>query len=535
MTNNDQNLRDSFRSFDQPVHPPSALASSLGLETPVHRRSTWAIWTAAAAAILILLGAAAMLLDTQTPDSRTQDVIAGQVIAAPGGTPVASPSATDDSSAVMFGGTAAQSISYPGRAPDPANLQKLWESADNVIGDPMFYGDALYVLGYPEGDQDFDTSLTAYDAATGTLRWQTNVASGQFMAIDQNGIYVAITAETNMHSFARLDAATGQIVWQTNETVSTLDLRSDVLLVSNNTLVVAHGETSLLAFDTTTGTKAWEWHAAGSGAIDCTYLPCGTTPAIRDGQVYLLDWSSNQLLALDLVTGIDRWKTPILSDTDYANAVTASTTLTAAQSDSGGISPDQVPFFRYYQLSATAYGPVLIEFNWQDPQNYPTVIHLYTAKDGALAWNRTMANSTWTQFAISETTLYAATQSTAEGAKPTLALIDLASGTDLSSHEIDLDRVHWSQMIYLPHANMLITGTNAATGSSSTLSRIPIIGSWFGSNDSEATIWLIDPTTLDARGKATFKNCYVASTFSQSGQIVCQSTSGKGFAVYGTP
>ena len=540
MKQDNSRLRESFRNFDQPVAVPRRLINTLHSPEAEMSASTQirTAFLAAAMVLLVISGALFSLrfVRSEKPADQSIQAFTSLPPTETSGSPVAL-STPQIENAVMFGGTAAQNGSYPGIAPNLESLTKLWSADDAMAGTAFFFGDALYVQQYADHTYQGLSLLTAYEATTGTIRWQTEISLSVRFAVNNLGVYAAqATADSSSYQLVQLDLATGQVRWQSAPiaAVTSPDESNGWLLLSGDTLVASLGNHTLTAYDTGNGAVRWRHTPDQPTDLNCQMLDCSSHLAIGNGAVYQFSLLNNRLIAYDLFTGAERWQVAILSDEQMTDAVNTSATLTARASDKESFNTADLPFFTFFQLAATEYGPVLIEER-PDQITNPNQIRLYDGMTGVALWTHEGNNNFVVPAVLLPHAILSLTGNPGDSSSVVISPIDLVSGVVGASQSIPANNIQFlANLVSLPQSGVMIAGANSAGDDSSFLQRLPVIGSLFGAPDTKATLRILDPVTLDELGSITFTNCYVTTTFSDDGKVVCIDTDGTGFSVYGS-
>jgi len=155
----------------------------------------------------------------------------------------------------------------------------------------------VYVSGFNDG-------LQAYGADTGEPEWHLSIdhfVTGLSSA--QHTAYV-VDASADGGEVLSVDTQTGEVQWQTDvvgESYTNPVVGADVYTFDNDGTVHA--------LDTDNGEQMWE--------LTTEMTSPETTPAYRDGTVYVADDASGTVTALDAETGERHWQTEIpRGDTD---------------------------------------------------------------------------------------------------------------------------------------------------------------------------------------------------------------------------
>jgi outer membrane protein assembly factor BamB len=118
-------------------------------------------------------------------------------------------------------------------------------------------------------------ALVALDAATGEERWRYSLeGAGEFSPAVADGMVYVGAEDGILHA---VDAATGEGRW-TFAVWTAADIRSTSLAVADGTVYVASSRGFLFALDAATGEERWRAEIGGDGA---------TTPVFADGTLYV--------------------------------------------------------------------------------------------------------------------------------------------------------------------------------------------------------------------------------------------------------
>ena len=179
-----------------------------------------------------------------------------------------------------------------------------WEARGRLIA-----ADAGIVLAATTGDVARD-QVTAYDAATGQVRWNSPVdsAPGAAFALDNPGAAADGRAHVGLENALRtLEAATGKTLWEQ-------PLPDLVAVTTSGPIVYATGgsptaHSTLVAFDAATGRELWR------RTVEDRYGKI----AVHDGTLYVDGGHGVGLSALDAQTGQPRWE--LGRGTSYSTAM----------------------------------------------------------------------------------------------------------------------------------------------------------------------------------------------------------------------
>jgi eukaryotic-like serine/threonine-protein kinase len=162
-------------------------------------------------------------------------------------------------------------------------LQKWVVEFYNASTSPIVANGIIYIGTY--------SGLNAYDAVTGTLRWQFNPYSYSVYSspIVANGVVYFVNRGGNLYA---LDATTGVQKWS----IGIGGVFNSSPIIVNGTLYVG-SYSGIYAIDATTGTQKWNF-TLGNGVY--------STPTVANGVVYIVS-EDGKLYAIDETTGTLKW------------------------------------------------------------------------------------------------------------------------------------------------------------------------------------------------------------------------------------
>jgi outer membrane protein assembly factor BamB len=524
MNDDDRNLRDSFRSFDHSVAAPDHLRDKVysafdldpaprsRLRSTISGRGFRVISGLATAAVIVFLIGAGLVVYGNHPGKPGNDNTSYVLAAA--GTPAA-----DAQLPAMTNGSADQTSSYPGPAPAMGDYVRLWTSpADDSANFLTFFGDSLYAVG-SAANLAAPVPLTAYDSTTGTIRWQRSVLAAP-LTVFSSGVIALLPEESagdlaTDYRVALLNLASGETVWQSANTypVVTDDPWLLVNEISGDAIILQVNPETIVVLDAATGVERWVYTSTGTSTVDCSQQRCASAPAIGGDRLYLTDYSTNKLIALDFNSGQTLWSVDLVS----ADALAASD------------GPEGVEPLVDAQIHATATGVLAEILLGPDGTLYTT----YDGATGAQTWSRTAGGSgPGGILAFTPTSIFVDLAGDDLDAGEGIEQIDSATGAVINRFE-NISTEELGRAIYLPQANLLLAGTRMLSSDESLVQSIPVISHLFGKSKAKATLRLIDPETMEVVGTTTFTECFVDSSISQNGEFVCEDAHGSGFAVYG--
>jgi outer membrane protein assembly factor BamB len=272
-------------------------------------------------------------------------------IVGPGGTPTALPAPVLPS-VPMFRGDPARTGVMPGPGPtgEPVVRWRYEAIADGRVNSQPAVVDGVVYAG--AGDYGKPGVVLALDAATGALRWTTDLPGEAVSspAVAGGLVYIASVYD----GLYALDAATGAVRWQAPLPSGGHDISSPAVVggtvyvgdMSSPAVVdgVVYcgggagfgmaGPGQVSAFDAATGAPRWQTEMPGAGiaALDAatgavqwvfaTGAPVVSSPAVAGGLVYAGD-DAGYLHAVDIATGRERWQAELGAVTSGAPAIAA--------------------------------------------------------------------------------------------------------------------------------------------------------------------------------------------------------------------
>ncbi|WP_435365780.1 Ig-like domain-containing protein [Haloarchaeobius sp. DYHT-AS-18] len=226
---------------------------------------------------------------------------------------------------------------------------KQWSynfTADNRIpaGSPAVVDGTVYVVTTPyqlldPGPSIQRGSVYAFDAATGTQKWTTDVSINVSTYRDHgpvvaNGnVYLAgaIYEQNDYYqnaSVVALDATDGSLAWSyhlgdksLSEQYVTYAVGDGYLFATvSDAVAIGDRDEELHAFDATTGTRVW--------STTDLVLDLGETPVVTNGSVFVVNETRNandepaqELVSLNVTTGTEEWRfTPTTIPNNYGGS-----------------------------------------------------------------------------------------------------------------------------------------------------------------------------------------------------------------------
>jgi outer membrane protein assembly factor BamB len=150
------------------------------------------------------------------------------------------------------------------------------------INRPAVKNGRVFVTNWPY-------QVTAYDAGTGTQRWQRELDEQMVLAPVATDDGLVVQTRTGV---SLLDRADGTTLWDQSLDGNATD---GAPAVADGRIFLADNQDSLHAIDLATGESLWSVEFAGE-----------TTPVVADGVVYAVE-ARNTLMAFDAASGQQRF------------------------------------------------------------------------------------------------------------------------------------------------------------------------------------------------------------------------------------
>ena len=198
------------------------------------------------------------------------------------------------------------------RAVDAGTGAARWSGgASCLFGDksPALHLGVLVVASDACTPDDYNSHLTAYNAATGALLWTRKGVAQTTAPLTTGGV---VYTQTYVGGFTRtvvqaVDVHTGRLIWQRNEPFGALAADSDSLLLSTSS--------TLTALDLGTGAVRWSRSVAGGHVL------------VSGGHVVVGGGGSVTAFS---TSGTQQWTTPVYGSSPVQLAATASEVVAAA-------------------------------------------------------------------------------------------------------------------------------------------------------------------------------------------------------------
>ncbi|WP_380630258.1 outer membrane protein assembly factor BamB family protein [Salinibaculum marinum] len=257
-----------------------------------------------------------------------------------------------------------------------------------------------------------DGKVVAADPATGTEQWTYEVEgkARASPAVDDGTIYFG----TNAGTMYAVDAANGTIQWayDTHEDNERLKLRTTPAVHDGTVYATTSGLDTLYvyAFDAATGDLDWKQDLVDVGNAQY-YL---TAPTVANSLLYLGDYESEVLWALDPTTGEEVWKTEGVDLGPDAGPAVAGCTLFVGTRDgklrafdaaTGDEQWSTILGSKVVAAPAVANGVVYVGDTGGQ-------FHAIDAADGGRLWAENLESKVTTSPAISNGLVYVANQET---------------------------------------------------------------------------------------------------------------------------
>ncbi len=171
---------------------------------------------------------------------------------------------------------------------------------------PSLRAGTLYFSG-PGGGPEPSDMLTALDLATGKPRWQSPVSlSGRVVAGDASLVYVLSSS-----AFEAVSATTGVLRWQRGDVVSIWNSSLGPTAVPTGVPLLLSTYTGYAGLDSATGAVRWQgtWPYDDYVSPGGAYNPLPEDPALGDGRYYWFDGAT--AFAMSSATGKILWQTSV--------------------------------------------------------------------------------------------------------------------------------------------------------------------------------------------------------------------------------
>ena len=157
-------------------------------------------------------------------------------------------------------------------------------------------------------------SVFALDESSGAVRWRVapddSSAAGAYQLVDDRALYIG----TRAHGLHALALATGRPYWSIDlgrgwtelGVVQGISRSADTLYVSLTRFLNAGGDQRrgvVVAIDRRDGSEFWRYETPADGSFD-------DAPTIAGDLALLADTDGRAFVALDRLTGRERWRTP---------------------------------------------------------------------------------------------------------------------------------------------------------------------------------------------------------------------------------
>jgi eukaryotic-like serine/threonine-protein kinase len=166
-----------------------------------------------------------------------------------------------------------------------------WVALEGDVANPLDINQTVYVIGDVFHDLHSISTLKALDANTGLQKWVVEFYNASTSPIVANGILYIGTYGGGLTAY---DAATGTFRWNFSPGISHTAYSSPVVV---NGVIYLGFNGNLYAVDATTGTQKWSF-IGGFITYSC--------PVVANGVVYIGSNDGN-LYAVDATTGTQRW------------------------------------------------------------------------------------------------------------------------------------------------------------------------------------------------------------------------------------
>lgn len=174
------------------------------------------------------------------------------------------------------------------------------QSPGDELRRPAVHDGTVFAVNWP-------LQVSAYDAATGTRRWQKPLDEQMVLAPTATDDSVIVPDRTGVTA---LDATDGSKRWRFTHDGNVTE---GAAAVADGRVFLSSGEQdgAIYALDLATGESLWSAPVGDEG-----------TPVVADGVVYVPSRASSELIALDAANGTVRWRfetrqapsTPVIGD-----------------------------------------------------------------------------------------------------------------------------------------------------------------------------------------------------------------------------
>lgn len=203
----------------------------------------------------------------------------------------------------------------------PDTLTRGWRvEVGTGYASPLVIGDRLFVFSRQGGEE----VMTALDAATGTTLWRAAYAVPfePMRAAARHGPgpkSTPVFADGRLFSLGMTsivtayDAATGKVLWQTPPTAAQPLYHTAMSPLVDGTTVIAHvggpGDTALTAYDAPSGAIRWTWTGDS---------PAYGSPVVADiaGTRQLVTFTHQSLIGVAIASGELLWRRPFRTPSD---------------------------------------------------------------------------------------------------------------------------------------------------------------------------------------------------------------------------
>lgn len=224
---------------------------------------------------------------------------------------VSLPAASAKESWPMAGGSADHANGHPAFG----NMTRIWSRdigegssrTSRVVAQPVVAGGVIYAM-------DGEGRVSALDAATGAVRWDRRIRSGNRRDKEAIGGGVAIMngqvyVTSGYGLVVALDAASGAEIWR-QETLSPV---TSAPAVADGRVFAVTADNELYALDSASGEVLWTYQ----GIAEPAGLLTAPAPAVA-GEVVIAPFSSGELVALQASNGRGIWQDALTSGSGLA-------------------------------------------------------------------------------------------------------------------------------------------------------------------------------------------------------------------------
>jgi outer membrane protein assembly factor BamB len=258
----------------------------------------------------------------------------------------------------------------------------------------------------------FEGELVALDRVTANEVWRADLSSEAISKASSNGNVVAVqTVDGKLFTFG---AADGRLRWRYDSIGPLLSLRGTASpIISQRYTITSFANGEMLAFDNQTGEIYWKAILATPvGRTELERLVDPDGQAVIDGETLYAITYQGKLVALDIITGNEKWSKAYSSFNSLAFGfgrlyVTTADGEVLAINPKNGVEIWRNEDFKYRRLSSPfVYQQTLV---FSDLEGYLHVLNINSGEQ--LARKRPDSDGTMGEFFIAEDQLVVSTRS----------------------------------------------------------------------------------------------------------------------------